>query len=185
MRTDVLRRVGGYRTDLPHSGDFEMWMRAASVADVGFILGADQALYRQHATNMHKSMFKSGNFEGTYIDLRQRWAAFEAVFEGPGQHVRDSAALIATARRTLAVEALESANYAFARGFQGFPVEQFEKLALEVDPTSLQSGAGRALARRKARGISRLPVHPLWAPRSAAQRGLGVVHKWRRARVGV
>jgi glycosyltransferase involved in cell wall biosynthesis len=35
MRTSVLHTVGGYQATLPHAGDFDVWMRAASVSDVG------------------------------------------------------------------------------------------------------------------------------------------------------
>src|SRR5690606_10773812 len=82
MRTSVLRAIGGYRTDLPHAGDFEMWLRTASVADIGFLAGVDQALYRCHGHNMNSSLFHSGTDAGRLIDLEQRLLSFEAVLSG-------------------------------------------------------------------------------------------------------
>ncbi len=74
MRTSLLHQFGGYRADLPHSGDFEMWMRAATVSDIGFIGGADQAYYRIHSNNMHHTSFD------LYADVRERLRAFDHIF---------------------------------------------------------------------------------------------------------
>ena len=37
MRTSIQHRIGGYTARLPHSGDMEMWLRAAAVSDIGHI----------------------------------------------------------------------------------------------------------------------------------------------------
>ena len=58
VRTSLLQRVGGYDPELPKAADMELFMRLAAHADVGFIRGADQALYRRHETNM--SMIRDG-----------------------------------------------------------------------------------------------------------------------------
>ena len=34
VRTSAQHRVGGYRPELPHSGDLEMWLRLAAVGSV-------------------------------------------------------------------------------------------------------------------------------------------------------
>jgi len=51
VRTALQQRLGGYRVDLPHSGDMEMWMRFAAHSSVG-IHQAVQAYYRRHSANM-------------------------------------------------------------------------------------------------------------------------------------
>ena len=51
--------IGGYDPALPHSGDLEMWLRAAAVADVGRVNGADQGYYRMHAASMQRTVFAS------------------------------------------------------------------------------------------------------------------------------
>ena len=52
VRTRLQHELGGYRAELPHAGDTEMWMRFAAHAAVGEILDADQAYYRIHGRNM-------------------------------------------------------------------------------------------------------------------------------------
>ena len=51
VRTDLQKQLGGYRKELPHTGDMEMWLRFAAHASVGFI-SAYQGVYRQHRANM-------------------------------------------------------------------------------------------------------------------------------------
>src|SRR5664280_1311382 len=51
VRTSIQRIAGGYRADLPQTADHEMWMRLASLADVGRVIGPDQAYYRVHGMN--------------------------------------------------------------------------------------------------------------------------------------
>src|SRR3954451_9735254 len=77
IRRSVLERVGGYREDLPHSGDHEWWMRAAQVADVGMVAGADQLYYRLHGTNMSRTVFAS-----TLVNLHESKGAYDAALPG-------------------------------------------------------------------------------------------------------
>lgn len=37
VRTELQKRVGGYRHELPHAGDLEMWLRLAAHASVGVL----------------------------------------------------------------------------------------------------------------------------------------------------
>lgn len=103
LRTDLLRKIGGYRSDLPHAADFELWMRAATVSDIGYVAGADQAYYRVHATNMHHSMFDMLD------DFSQRLASFEVVFQERSEALEDFDSLRDTAYRALARNALNQA----------------------------------------------------------------------------
>jgi hypothetical protein len=74
VRTSVQQQIGGYLPSLPHTGDLEMWMRFAVHADVAYLRGVDQALYRSHGANMTVE-------RNPLVDLQQRQAAFDAVFE--------------------------------------------------------------------------------------------------------
>ncbi|MGN6487370.1 MAG: glycosyltransferase family 2 protein [Devosia sp.] len=185
MRTSVLRSVGGYRADLPHAGDFEMWLRAAAVSDVGFLYGVDQGLYRCHDKNMNSNMFASGTDLGQLIDLRQRMQSFEAVFAGVGGGLAEADELLAAARATLAKKALWTNNYAYARGKRNFPYAEFETFARKTVPDIMNSSAGRAYARRKRLGLLRMPLHPLWAPAAFAARLRQGVLQWRYQTIGV
>jgi glycosyltransferase involved in cell wall biosynthesis len=51
VRTELQKRLGGYRNELPHTGDMEMWLRFAAHASVGSI-SAIQGVYRCHSANM-------------------------------------------------------------------------------------------------------------------------------------
>lgn len=57
VRTELQQKLGGYRVELPHTGDMEMWMRFAANADVG-VLKAVQAYYRMHDGNMSHKYYK-------------------------------------------------------------------------------------------------------------------------------
>lgn len=185
MRTALLREFGGYRNDLPHAGDFEMWLRTAARADIGYLIGVDQAYYRQHASNMNVRMFASGTPKGQLIDLEQRWLSFEAVFSGVGASVRNKPELHRIARRTLAGHALLLANYAYARGIRSFPIGAAEALANKIDCDIGASRIGRAFKRRKRLGMLPLPLHPLWAIPAILFRLKGAARRWRRDRVGI
>jgi hypothetical protein len=100
VRTSVLREIGGYRSDLPHAADFELWMRTATVSDVGYVAGADQACYRTHAHNMHHSIFDMLD------DFSQRLASFDTLFTGCSDLLQDRDAMRDTAHRALARNAL-------------------------------------------------------------------------------
>ncbi len=103
MRTSVLREIGGvFQTHLPHSCDFEMWLRQATVSDVGYIVGADQAYYRVHATNMHHRMDALG-------DYTQRLESFDTVFGECSKSLEDAGSMQNTAHRTIARMALRQA----------------------------------------------------------------------------
>jgi GT2 family glycosyltransferase len=78
VRTELQKRVGGYRHELPHSGDMEMWLRLAAHAPVGK-LEAYQAVYRRHACNMSLGYTKTW-----WPDLQQRKAAFECFLQTCG-----------------------------------------------------------------------------------------------------
>jgi len=92
MRTSVQHRIGGYNPALPHSGDMEMWMRAARVCDIGRVNAVDQAYYRVHASSMQRTIHA-----GALFDLKGRLAAYEsALGADPSlQQARHSLAVIA------------------------------------------------------------------------------------------
>jgi GT2 family glycosyltransferase len=72
VKTSLLKRLGGYRADLPHTGDLELWLRLAAHGSVGF-LNADQAVYRRHQGNMSTAYLQ----DHCATDLEQRKAAID------------------------------------------------------------------------------------------------------------
>ncbi|MGB8650529.1 MAG: glycosyltransferase family 2 protein [Mycobacteriales bacterium] len=111
MRAAVLRAVGPYDESLPHSGDLDIWLRAAARSDVGRVNGPDQGLRRIHGANMSENSFAE-----VLVDLRERARAFDAFFAGAGSGLRDAARLSGLARRNLARCALEHACDEVVRG---------------------------------------------------------------------
>ena len=108
VRTSVQQAIGGYRPELPHTGDAEMWMRFALHSDVAYVKGVDQAVYRIHAGQMT-------NDRVTYVDLVQRKAAYDMLFDTYGDRIPHAGRLHRRAGRKLAKEALWRACRAYER----------------------------------------------------------------------
>ena len=51
VRTSAQKTLGGYRLDLPHTGDLDMWLRFALHGNVAYV-AERQAAYRRHDRNM-------------------------------------------------------------------------------------------------------------------------------------
>lgn len=130
VRTSLQRRLGGYRPELPHTGDIEMWMRFAAHAKVGEIVDADQAYYRIHNQNMHLRQFSAH-----LVELGQRKAAYEALFTAYGQRIRAYDQLRGLVRRRLARQALGAAGEIYDRGeASGGVAADLLTFALTTDP---------------------------------------------------
>lgn len=123
MRTRLLRRLGGYREELPHAGDLELWMRLALHSDVGYIGGPDQACYRDHPAGLHRTRFSSD-----LIEHQQMTAAFETVFRDHGDMIFDRARAEVKVRAALARRALRLASRAYDRE----PFDPAQAAALEA-----------------------------------------------------
>jgi GT2 family glycosyltransferase len=86
VRTELQKQLGGYREELPHTGDMEMWLRFAAHASVGFI-SAYQGVYRQHRANMSTAYYliSDGHLiytkNGRLADLQQRKSALDCFSE--------------------------------------------------------------------------------------------------------
>ena len=76
VRRAAYERVGGYRTDLPHAADWEMWTRLAAHGRIMFV---DQVLacYRRHDTSDTSARVRTGT------NVRERVTAIGVV----GGHV--------------------------------------------------------------------------------------------------
>jgi glycosyltransferase involved in cell wall biosynthesis len=85
VRTEVQKRVGGYRPELHHAGDMEMWLRLAAHGAVAHT-PAVQAFYRQHGNNMSAGIYKR-----VTEDYTQRKAAFDSFFSGDGARIEGAA----------------------------------------------------------------------------------------------
>ena len=101
VRGSLQRQLGGYREDLPHTGDLEMWLRFAAHGSIARLADSDQAYYRQHPLNMHRTAF------GTTIkSLEQLEACFDIFFAEHGRELPDAERLRRMARIALAAKAV-------------------------------------------------------------------------------
>lgn len=148
MRTATQRQIGGYREDLPHSGDFEMWLRAALVADVGRVNGVPQARYRVHDASMARTHYNS-----IPKDIEARWQAFERLLEN-SQTPLDKQ-MLKRARTCLAREAVRYAAQAIDKGaFDEDLLLEYRRLAVTCDPNITRNTRWNLLSiRQKTRTI--------------------------------
>jgi hypothetical protein len=140
--------VGGYRPELPHAGDLEMWMRIAAVSDVAYIRQVPQAFYRVHSSSMMRTVYR-----GSLIDLQQRRAVFDAFFQLHRSVVPNADRLHQDVLRTLAREALWDACRAYDRDeVELFNAEALESFALSTYPAATSLPEYAALGRRRRLG---------------------------------
>jgi hypothetical protein len=132
MRASVQQAIGGYRPDLPRSADLEMWLRAASVSDVGRVDDVDQAFYRLHPDSLTRTVHAGALFE-----LQSRHDAFAALIGPPV--LPDADRLFDQARRALAATALRQA----CQGYHRPPVDDASALELMAFALAISPGAQR------------------------------------------
>jgi hypothetical protein len=148
MRTSVQHALGGYDPELAHSGDLEMWLRAATISDVGRVNGAAQGYYRIHDNSMQRTIHA-----GLAIDLEGRLAAFQKVLAGTGERVPRAEELFATARRALAVSAVEHARSAHDHDRAGNePIHDYLAFAARAWPAVCRTRRWRTIAQRAETG---------------------------------
>ena len=166
IRTSAIRRLGGLSTRLHFAQDMEMWLRVASVSDVGHVDGADQALHREHEASMSATVMT-----GVLTDLEERRTVFEVLFDGPGGQLEDAATLTATWRRALATQAVDAACRRFERGtVDPLLIDRLCEYAMSTCPAIVQSKAYRALERRRSRGPRWSWYHPTYFVRLIQRR---------------
>lgn len=154
VRTRLQHELGGYRTDLPCSGDLEMWLRFAAHSDVASLWATDQAFYRVHSASMLRQAVRD-----PMADLRNRKGSFDAFFTEHGAFVPGAGDLQRRVGRVLAREALWAACRMFdRRRWDPGYLEELEAFAAEEVPNIRTLPEYWGLAWRKRIG-------PEWCPR--------------------
>lgn len=166
VRRSLLEEVGYCDARLPHTSDFEMWMRLAAVSDVARIEGAVQGLYRVHAASMQRTVNS-----GALHDHGGRRDAFDIVFSGPASRLPDADELHNCARKRLARQALDYSSHAYDRGRAADePIDELVEFALDTWPQATSLSEWRALARRRRVGERYAPLTPPFVARAALRR---------------
>ena len=177
MRTAVLRQAGKYKTDLGHAPDFEMWLRLATIADVGRVNGAHQGYYRLHPESWQRTM------SDFYLrDMERHRQIFAGLFREHGRELPDAERLSRMARRAIANNAIERACRAYDEGSADQePIDGYIALALDVYPEVTKQRGWRLLQRRRETGAERA-AHVTAARVKRVQRDLEDRVRWRRWR---
>jgi hypothetical protein len=145
VRGEIQRRAGGYRPELPHAGDLEMWLRIAALSDIAYVNRSPQAFYRVHPKSMMRTVYR-----GSFIDLRQRKAAFDSFFQHDAAAVANARELHGLANRSLAREALWDACRAYDRNeVAASQVEELIDFAMTTYPNATSLAEYAALRRRQ------------------------------------
>lgn len=143
-RTDLQRRIGVYRSELPHSGDLDMWLRFAAYADVA-TTPAPVGYYRRHGANMSER----------YKDLealRQHRLMFDLWFTEHGARFPDGERLAAQARETLATRAFWEASRRFDSGDHA-PLTDYLGFVLALAPSFANTRPWRRLRYKQLLGV--------------------------------
>jgi glycosyltransferase involved in cell wall biosynthesis len=110
VRTTLLHKLGGYRKELPHTADLELWLRFAVHSSVG-VIDTYQAYKRMHCQNMQYDYVNTA-----LTDLRQHQAAFETLFRDCGRKIAGAQRLERLVKGKLAEKAFWAASQAFDHG---------------------------------------------------------------------
>jgi hypothetical protein len=100
--------VGEYNIGLPHTSDLEMWLRLATVSDVGRVNRVVQSCVRVHPNSMQRTVNS-----GRLTDLVGRRDAFVSALLGVRERLSGAFELETTVRQRLAKEALDEACRAY------------------------------------------------------------------------
>jgi sugar O-acyltransferase (sialic acid O-acetyltransferase NeuD family) len=136
VRTQLQKDLGGYRRDLLHTGDMEMWMRFAVHGDIAE-LAAHQAFYRLHGQNMSTKYVR-------FDDLKERRTAIDALVGAYADKIQEGDRLRAEMIVVLSREAFYMANEAFDSG-DAIDCRRGLDVALEINPDIARSTAYRRL----------------------------------------
>lgn len=157
VRTKLQKSLGGYRGDLPHAGDMEMWLRFAAHGSVGFISEC-QGVYRRHNSNMSAQYYciVGGSTvytdSGRLADLMQRKSVFDRFFEDHHDVVPPFEYLRRQKQRQLAQATLQHASASFNECRMA-ESQQLSDLALTIWPAVNRSPAWLRLACKRWMGI--------------------------------
>jgi glycosyltransferase involved in cell wall biosynthesis len=181
MRASVLGEVGGQRAEVPHTSDLELWLRMATVSDVGWLNRVDQAYYRVHAQSMQRTIHA-----GALQDLEGRRDAFLLALRERPERLPDPFALETEVRRALAAQALDGACRAYDRGnVSTNPIDDLLAFAFDVFPRATELPEWRKLERRRRVGARYASYVPPFVAGALKRRALEEIALEHRHRSGV
>jgi glycosyltransferase involved in cell wall biosynthesis len=173
LRRSVMDALVGYRPEMPHAADMDLWLRAASLGGVGRINGPVQAYYRVHGQNMHLTDFGS-----PLDDIRARREVFHGLSDLPGPPLQRPRQLLRAAHRALAVEAVrEAIHLADTRPELSASAEKLAAFGSDTDASVTESRLWSSYLRRRNDG-----TWPLERTLTSAAYRWRWAYRWRRWR---
>jgi hypothetical protein len=156
VRTALQQRIGGYRPELPHSGDMEMWMRFAVHGPVGVIRSV-QGYVRKHGGNM------SDQYYGQQLrDWREIVQACDQILAQRGSQFPESGLWRRAMLTRIGEESCKVASRAFDQGDLD-TCQTCLDFAEEVHPAPWSSSLWWRVATKKRLGRAVWSnVRPLW-----------------------
>lgn len=150
LRTSVQLTVGGYDPVLTHAGDFDLWLRVALVADIGYVGGPAQGRYRVHGSSM-----SDGVYQESMGDVRQRKLVFDSLFTNHPDELERAGIAPGPTYARLAGHPLWLACRAYEKGDPDpVLVQECVAFAEETYPQTSSLRAYRALRRRQRLGAA-------------------------------
>lgn len=147
VRAKLQKKLGGYRSELPHTGDMEMWLRLAAHGSVG-IIETYQAVQRRHANNM-SLLYR---VDTKLPDLQQRKAAIDCFLETCSHNLDSASTLRNKLYCSFAYDVLGYARDAFDRG-EMQAVDALTEFALEAYPEVRKSLSWKVLVCQRSIGL--------------------------------
>jgi hypothetical protein len=132
VRTEVQHRLGGYKSEFPHTGDLEMWMRFAVHGPIA-VLREVQGYYRWHGRNMAHRYYNQ-----VISDRREFVHTYEHVLAPLGKCLPASQEWLCDMSRELESQAFRYAASAFDRAERAEYLAWLE-FANEISPESRRS----------------------------------------------
>ena len=145
LRTRLQHELGPYDPELPHTSDYEMWMRCALRSDIGFV-NAVLGYYRLHGSNM-SDHFKADPSR----DLRECMRAVSKIASVYASEVDHPERLLDISRRRCATAALHEAHRRFEAG-DADGSNHFVAFAAENGYPLSKSPTGRTLRAKRVMG---------------------------------
>jgi hypothetical protein len=141
VRTELQKHLGGYRQELPHAGDMEMWLRFAAHGAVGFI-SSYQGVYRRHSASMSTAYYfiSDGCIFNRLADLQQRKSAVDCFYERCNDVVPRCEHLRRGLYSRISESAVRHASAAFNEGQMG-ESKQLSDFAVAIYPQIKNSSA--------------------------------------------
>lgn len=166
-RTAAHKTAGHYRDSLPHSDDYELWLRLALLGDVA-VLENVQGMIRDHGENRSSALRAR-----QILHIRQTEAAAESFFAHEGDALDGARRLRRMARRGFAARAYWAALGALSRGEPGgwglmrYALGKAPDMALAPPLAYLlnRPDARARLARGLGAVIGRVAPARAWSPR--------------------